>query len=69
MEFIIVNQIDKSRACININDIVAFEEGNYISKFDNDYGFEGRSTRVITKIGSYTVRQSFDDIVDMINMR
>ena len=66
MRLIELTSIEKRRIAVCVNEIVSIERGDYISRFERDYDFDGCPTRIILKNGKYTVREDFDMVCDLI---
>ena len=66
MRLIELTSIEKRRIAICANEIVSIERGDYVSRFEREYDFDGCPTRVILKNGKYTVREDFDVVCGLI---
>ena len=66
MRLIELTSIEKRRIAVCVNEIVSIERGDYVSRFERVYDFDGYPTRIILKNGKYTVREDFDMVCDLI---
>ena len=66
MRLIELTSIEKRRIAVCVNEIVSIERGDYVSRFEREYDFDGCPTRVILKNGKYTVREDFDVVCGLI---
>lgn len=66
MRLIELTSIERRRIAVCVNEIVSIERGDYISRFERDYDFDGCPTRIILKNGKYTVREDFDVVCDLM---
>lgn len=66
MRLIKLTSIEKRRIAICVNEIVSIERGDYVSRFEREYDFDGCPTRIILKNGKYTVREDFDVVCNLI---
>lgn len=66
MRLIELTSIEKRRIAVCVNEIVSVERGDYVSRFEREYGFGGCPTRIILKNGKYTVREDFDVVCGLI---
>lgn len=66
MRLIELTSIERRRIAVCVNEIVSIERGDYISRFERDYDFDGCPTRIILKNGKYTVREDFDVVCNLI---
>lgn len=66
MRLIELTSIEKRRIAVCVNEIVSIERGDYVSRFEREYNFDGCPTRIILKNGKYTVREDFDVVCGLI---
>lgn len=66
MKLIELTSIEKRRIAVCVNEIVSIERGDYVSRFEREYDFDGCPTRIILKNGKYTVREDFDVVCGLI---
>ena len=60
--------IEKRRIAINPKDVLSVEQGDYLARYNNDYGFDGCPTKILIRNhGTYTVRESFDTVKTLLN--
>lgn len=66
MRLIELTSIERRRIAVCVNEIVSIERGDYVSRFEREYDFDGCPTRIILKNGKYTVREDFDIVCNLI---
>lgn len=66
MRLIELTSIERRRIAVCVNEIVSIERGDYVSRFEREYDFDGCPTRIILKNGKYTVREDFDVVCGLI---
>lgn len=66
MKLIKLKTIEGRTVAIALSEIMSIEEGDYMARWENNYGFSGEPTRVILKQFNYTVKEDFDTVCKLI---
>ncbi len=67
MKLVKLTTIDKTDIAVVADEIIGIEKGDYADwQIRNDYKFYGRITKVVTKRGNYSVRESFEEVCDFL---
>lgn len=66
MRLIRLTAIEGRAIAIVPGEIVSIEKGDFIERWENEYGFRGAPTRVILKQFNYTVMENFDTVRKLI---
>ena len=66
MRLIKLTSIEKRDVAIVADEVVSIERGDYVSRFEREYNFDGCPTRVILKNGKYTIREDFETVCALV---
>ena len=66
MRLIRLTAIEGRAIAIVPSEIMSIEKGDFIERWENEYGFRGAPTRVILKQFNYTVTEDFDTVRKLI---
>ena len=66
MKLIRLTTIEGRAIAIVQSEIMSIEEGDWMHKWDNNYGFSGIPTRIILKQFNYVVKEDFDTVCELI---